>query len=285
MGRSKGRKAGRQADRKKRREGGAGRGGPAPTALTLKCSVMTVNTSSKAAPLRKGMLIFLSSLPHEPFCFEFKTTLSQPSKRGLKWKATSAPWPCPTSKFTKNLAGHGGLYPWPHSKGQFPIATPSLTPCPYEKSFPHPVSNRTSPGTPAFAPTNLNLSVQVSLSLSPVPEAHSPHAARGTLSSVQLLSPVQLFATPWTAACQASLSITNSWSLLKLMSIESVMPSNHLILCRPEDPNPSTFHSSFHISIPQITARMQAHTCLRTLHSDTPQTHPRLPPSPPSGLC
>ena len=39
--------------------------------------------------------------------------------------------------------------------------------------------------------------------------------------------------TPWTAACQASLSITNSWSLLKLMSIESVMPSNHLILCRP----------------------------------------------------
>ena len=49
--------------------------------------------------------------------------------------------------------------------------------------------------------------------------------------SVQLLSRVQLFATPWTAACQASLSITNSWSLLKLMSIESVMPSSHLILC------------------------------------------------------
>ena len=186
-----------------------------------------MNTSSKAAPLRKGMLIFLSSLPHEPFCFEFKTTLSQPSKRGLKWKATSAPWPCPTSKFTKNLAGHGGLYPWLHSKGQFPIATPSLTPCPYEKSFPHPVSNRTTPGTPAFAPTNLNLSVQVSLSPSPVPEAHSPRAARGTLSSVQLLSPVQLFATPWTAACQASLCITNSWSVLKLMSMESVMPSNH----------------------------------------------------------
>ena len=51
--------------------------------------------------------------------------------------------------------------------------------------------------------------------------------------SVQLLSHVQLFATPWTAAHQASLSITNSWSLLRLMSIESVMPSNHLILCRP----------------------------------------------------
>ena len=47
------------------------------------------------------------------------------------------------------------------------------------------------------------------------------------------LSCVQLFATPWTAACQASVPITNSLSLLKLMSIESVMPSNHLILCRP----------------------------------------------------
>ena len=52
-------------------------------------------------------------------------------------------------------------------------------------------------------------------------------------SSVQSLSCVRLFATPWTAACQASLSITNSQSLLKLMSIESVMPSNHLIFCHP----------------------------------------------------
>ena len=52
-------------------------------------------------------------------------------------------------------------------------------------------------------------------------------------SSVQLLSHIQLFATPWTAARQASLSITNSQSLPKLMSIESVMSSNHLILCHP----------------------------------------------------
>ena len=52
-------------------------------------------------------------------------------------------------------------------------------------------------------------------------------------SSFQSLSRVWLFVTPWTAAHQASLSITNSWSLFKLMSIESVMPSNHLILCRP----------------------------------------------------
>ena len=60
-------------------------------------------------------------------------------------------------------------------------------------------------------------------------------------SSVQSLSCVRLFATPWTAAWQASLSITSSWSLPKLMSIESVMPSNHLILCRPLLLLPSIF--------------------------------------------
>ena len=60
---------------------------------------------------------------------------------------------------------------------------------------------------------------------------------------VQSLSHVQLFATPWTAAHQASLSITNSWSLLKVMSIESVMPSNHLILCHPLLLPPSIFPS------------------------------------------
>ena len=59
---------------------------------------------------------------------------------------------------------------------------------------------------------------------------------------VQLLSHVRLFATPWTAAHQAYLCIINSQSLLRLMSIESVMPSNHLILCRPLFP-PSVFPS------------------------------------------
>ena len=62
-------------------------------------------------------------------------------------------------------------------------------------------------------------------------------------SSVQLLSCVRLFATPWTVAHQASLSFTNSWSLLKLVSIESVMPSNYLILCHPLLFPPSIFPS------------------------------------------
>ena len=68
-------------------------------------------------------------------------------------------------------------------------------------------------------------------------------AYRGQSSSVQLLSHVRLFATPWTTAHQASLSITSSQSLLNLMSIESVMPSNHLILSRPLLLLPSTFPS------------------------------------------
>ena len=67
--------------------------------------------------------------------------------------------------------------------------------------------------------------------------------ASGLGSSVRSLSRVQLFVTPWTAACQASLSITNSRSSLKLMSMELVMPSNHLILCCPLFLPPSIFLS------------------------------------------
>ena len=62
-------------------------------------------------------------------------------------------------------------------------------------------------------------------------------------SLVKLLSRIQLFVNPWTAAQLASLSITNSWSLLKLMSIKSVMPSNHLLLCHPLLLPPSIFPS------------------------------------------
>ena len=67
----------------------------------------------------------------------------------------------------------------------------------------------------------------------------------GCSQTVQFLRSLvsQLFVTPWTAAHQASLSITNSWSLFKLMSIESVMPSNHLILCHPRLLPPSIFPS------------------------------------------
>ena len=63
------------------------------------------------------------------------------------------------------------------------------------------------------------------------PKFNNPYLQ--SLSSVQSLSHIWLFATSWTAACQAFLSITNSWSLLKIMSIESVMPSKHLIFCHP----------------------------------------------------
>ena len=69
----------------------------------------------------------------------------------------------------------------------------------------------------------------------------SNHPSR--ISSVELFSYVRLFATTWTAACQASLSIANSQSLLKLMFIKLVMPSNHLILCCPLMLPPSIFPS------------------------------------------
>ena len=74
------------------------------------------------------------------------------------------------------------------------------------------------------------------------------------LSSIQSLSCVQLFATPWTAARQASLSITNSWSLPKPMCIELVMPSNHLILCRPLLLLPSIFPSIRAFQMSQLFA-------------------------------
>ena len=77
-----------------------------------------------------------------------------------------------------------------------------------------------------------------------MPCGHNPGLpSEFVLSSVQSLSPVRLFATPWTAACQASLSITNSQNPPKFMSIESVMPSSHLILCHPLLLLPSIFPS------------------------------------------
>ena len=74
-------------------------------------------------------------------------------------------------------------------------------------------------------------------------DCNSAQIVKKRFNSAQSLSSVQLFATPWTAACQASLSNINSRSLPKLMSIELVMPSNHLILCSPLLLPPSIFPS------------------------------------------
>jgi len=85
------------------------------------------------------------------------------------------------------------------------------------------------------------MSILVSISVPKRGKKENIKLELGILSSVQSLSRVQHFATPWTAARQASLSITNSRSSLKLMSVESVMPSSHLILCRPLLLPPSIF--------------------------------------------
>ena len=89
-------------------------------------------------------------------------------------------------------------------------------------------------------------------------------------SSVQSLSCVQLFATPWTAACQTSLSITNTWSLVKLMSIELVMPSNHLILCRPLL-LPSVFYLLLDVFSGNRKVQPVVHSCFSQFQNQTNQ--------------
>ena len=86
------------------------------------------------------------------------------------------------------------------------------------------------------------------------PKVVIPNRRNVFISSVQLLSHVQLFVTPWTAEHQASMSITNSQSLLKLLFIKSVMPSNHLIFCRPLLLPPSIFPSIRVFSVSQFFA-------------------------------
>ena len=98
-------------------------------------------------------------------------------------------------------------------------------------------------------------------------------------SSVQFsLSAMSDFATPWTAAHQASLSITNSWSLPKLMSIESVMPSNQLILCHPFLLLPSIFHSIRVFSMSQLFASASQSTGASASTSVLPMNTQDWPP-------
>ena len=96
-------------------------------------------------------------------------------------------------------------------------------------------SGETFPKNPSSSPCNGSSPTSYYSHLSYLQEVISDcqWMLKPQFSSVQSLSRVWLFVTPWTAAQQASLSITSCWSLLKLMSIESVMPSNHLILCHP----------------------------------------------------
>ena len=107
---------------------------------------------------------------------------------------------------------------------------------------------------PHWTINSLRAKYSASSTVQQLPQGHNPlwnwdassfwaEKTQHQFSSVQSLSGVQLFATPWTAACQPSLSITNSQSLPKLTSVELVMPSNHLILCHPPLLPPSIFPS------------------------------------------
>ena len=100
----------------------------------------------------------------------------------------------------------------------------------------HPPPHPSHPSPTHVAPTGCK-------EMPPVEQKWRQTRVSRLLNSVQSLSRVRLFATPWNAARQASLSISNSWSFLKLVSVESLMPSNHLILCRPRLLLPSIFPS------------------------------------------
>ena len=115
---------------------------------------------------------------------------------------------------------------------------------------------------PGFTPSMvlvLNTGSCSHQALQPYPSSHMPVPCHTGLldhtrqfSSVQSLNRVWFFATPWTATHQASLSITNSWSSLKLMSIKLVMPSNHLILCHPLLLLPQSFPASGSFPMSQV---------------------------------
>ena len=127
---------------------------------------------------------------------------------------------------------------WPHGLQLTRPPCPSPTPRVYSNSLPlswwcHPTIS--SFGIP-FSHLQNRLDLPHWMVLAPLLKISS-------VQSVQLLSHVWLFAIPWTSACQVSLFITNSWSLLKLICIELVMPSNHLILCCPLFLPPSIFPS------------------------------------------
>ena len=106
--------------------------------------------------------------------------------------------------------------------------------------------------------------------------AHQEARLLGPFCRLPAIPRVRLFATPWTAACQASLCITNSWNLLKLISIESVMPSNHFILCRPLLLLPSIF-PSFRVFSDESVLRIRWPKCWSfSLNISPSSEHPGL---------
>ena len=162
-----------------------------------------VSMASKAHPS-------LKTRGSSDWCFSVRTPQWFPRPPSTLWQLILFHLPSLLLPFTPGQALHG----------TWCISQPSLAPSPY--SLPGISLANICIGNllPCITQTNL---VQ--------------------FSSVQSLSHVWLFETPWTAACQASLSITNSWSLLKFMSIKSVMPSKHLSL---SSPSPPAFNLSQH---------------------------------------
>ena len=153
-----------------------------------------------------------------PVCFLSKSTYSIPAQ--------------PSPPHTPSCPCPGSLPPDPGPSGFQSFR---------DKQCRRPAPQDAHPTTDSFKPTQA-VPMGAAVLLTSASCSRFPSQSR-TVRSLRSLSHVQLFVSPLAAAHQASLSITNCWSLLKLMSIESVMPSNHLILCRPFLLMPSIFPS------------------------------------------
>ena len=151
--------------------------------------------------------------------------------------------PVPSSLVTRNVSPVDCSWRWPHPVSMKPDIPAAASRTPVQTwASPSGASARSRPGSPRLGPQ-----------LTPVLQ-HVSARALGVVAAAQSLSRVRLFANLWTAAHQASLSFTISQSLLKLVSIESVMPSNHLILCRPLLLLPASFPASGYLPVSRLLA-------------------------------
>ena len=166
-------------------------------------------------------------------CIYISSTMNQFSSVAQSCTTICTPWITACQPFLSITNSQSSLKLMPIKSVMPPAISSSVIPfssCP--QSFP---ASRSFPMSQLFAWGGQSIGVSALASVRPMNTQDWSLGLTDWISlqstSVQSLSCVRLFVTPWTAACQASLSIINSWNLLKLMSTESVMPSNHLILC------------------------------------------------------
>ena len=216
-------------------------------------------------------LLGLASQMHQAYIYEVFCIYKAGTRAGVHWPETG--W-CHQLLCCANKCPHSRFRgpPWPDSSLPPPFAV-------FIRAFLL-LFKHTKPGT-ASGPLHFLPTLLPAQNVLPPDDFHGllpsfRSGLRCCLSSVHSFSRVRLFVTPWTAALQASLSITNSRSLLKRVSIKSVMPSNHLILCRPLLLLPLIF-PSIRVFSNELAVRMRWPKCWSFSFSISPsKEHPRL---------